>query len=93
MYCDSCDLWIHVFCDLYFTEVENDYLVQSPSSDPWFFSTCTDHLSDSLQSHSESSEGCKLQCLFFNGCSIYCKHFNLAAYIDSKKMDDSWART
>ena len=54
MCCDSCDLWIHVSCDLYFTEEEYDYLVQNPSSDPWFCSTCTDRVSDSLQSHFET---------------------------------------
>ena len=87
MCCDSCDMWILISCDLYFTEEEYDYLVQNPSADPWVCSTCTDHVSMSSQSYSESSSGCKLRCLYFNARSIYCRRFDLAVYLATCDCD------
>ena len=88
MCCDGCDKWIHVSCDQYLTEVEYDYLVQNPSSDPWFCSACiVDHVSVSSQSHEFLSRGCKLRCLYFNSRSIYCKRFDLAAYLAACDCD------
>ena len=87
MYCDSCNMWTHVPCDLYFTEEEYDYLVHNPSSDPWFCSICTDHVSNSSQCYSESPSGRELRCLYFNACSIYCKRFDLAAYLAACDCD------
>ena len=59
MYCDSCDEWIHVFCDHYLTEDKYDHLIQNPSSDPWFCSAC-------IEVHSVNPTGCHhstLQCV------------------------------
>lgn len=88
MCCDSCDLWIHVSCDVYLTEDEYGYLVQNPSYDPWLCSTCTDHcVSSSSETFSVSSSSCKLKCMYFNARSIYHKCFDLAAYVAACDSD------
>jgi len=84
MCCDHCDMWIHVSCDQYFTEEQYHYLVENPSSDPWFCSVCTarpQFFSDTSQSNSVVSSGRNLNRLYFNAHSIFPKRFDLAAYL------------
>ena len=63
-------------------EAEYDYLVENPSLDTWFCCNCVaDQVSMSSQPHLEFSNSCKLKCLYFNARSIYCKRFDMAAYL------------
>ena len=81
--CDSCGKWIHVSCDQYFTEDGYDYLVQNPSSDPWFCSAC-------IEEPAEDPSGCRrstLQCVCFNARSLFPKRYDLLGYLSSVNVD------
>ena len=81
--CDSCEKWIHVSCDHYFTEDEYDYLVQNPSSDPWFCSAC-------IEEPAVDPSGCQhsvLRCVCLNARSLFPKRYDRFGYLSSVNAD------
>ena len=85
VFCDSCNAWVHVSCDPSLSDSLYDFMVQQPSEDLWYCSTCMNEGSCSREC-SEHSENC-LSCVCLNARSVLPKRFDLLAYICSHRVD------
>lgn len=75
VFCDSSNLWAHVACDPSLSDELYDYMVQNPSSDPWYCSVCS---SECQHCDPPTRGGNKcFSCVCLNARSILPKHFDL----------------
>ena len=85
VFCDLCNAWVHVSCDPSLSDSLYDFMVQQPSEEQWYCSTCMNDGSCSSEG-SEHNENC-LSCVCLNARSILSKRFDLLTYICSHKVD------